>query len=83
MSGVDVLALMDRLSYALQDRAGIVVQVNAARAAVAELIEAAGKASATLSHAYHTQLVGGLAETAHSDYQKLDAALARVTGGAS
>jgi hypothetical protein len=51
--------------------------------AVAELIEAAKQASATLGHAYHTTLTGKLAEYAHADYQRLDAALARVQGGAA
>lgn len=55
---------------------------DAARAAVAELIEAAEEASATLGHAYHTTLTGQLAEYAHTAYQRLDSALARVQGGA-
>ncbi len=38
---VDVLAVLDRLSYALQDRAGIAAEVKATRDAVAELIAAA------------------------------------------
>lgn len=48
------------------------------RAALVELIEAAWQASATLGHAYHTVLDGQLAEYAHADYQRLDAALARI-----
>lgn len=40
-----------------------------------ELIEAAKNASAVLSHAYHTQIRGSLAEDAHSAYQRLDCAI--------
>jgi len=53
-----------------------------ARDAVAELIEAATNASATLCHAYHTTLTGQLADHAHEGYQRLDAALARIGGAA-
>lgn len=48
---------------------------NAQRAAIAELIAAATRASETLGHAYHTTLTGSLAEAAHNDYQRLDAAI--------
>lgn len=48
--------------------------------AVAELIESAKEASATLGHAYHTVLVGSLADDAHTAYQRLDAALENVGG---
>lgn len=48
--------------------------------AVAHLIEAAREASATLGHAYHTALTGQIAVFAHEDYQRLDAALARIGG---
>jgi len=51
-----------------------------ARDAVAELIEAAKRANETLGHAYHTVLSGEIAENAHEDYQRLDAALARIGG---
>jgi len=47
------------------------------------LIDAASSASATLGHAYHTVLTGNLADQAHADYQRLDAALARVGGAQS
>lgn len=48
---------------------------------IAELIEAARNASATLGHAYHTALTGELAEHAHRDYQRLEAALSNIEGG--
>lgn len=44
---------------------------------VEELLQAAWNASATLGHAYHTVLDGKLADAAHDDYQRLDAALTR------
>lgn len=47
---------------------------------VIELIEATKSGSATLGHAYHTILVGELANLAHADYQRMDAALARIGG---
>ena len=46
--------------------------------AVCDLAEAALRASATLSHAYHMRLEGQLAEHAHADYLALDSALSRL-----
>ena len=57
--------------------------VKEARAVVAELIEAAKSANATLCHAYHTALVGDLADNALADYRRLYAALAAIAGDAS
>lgn len=81
---VDVLAVMDRaagLHWDHEENADA-EDMEAARAAVAELIEAATNASATLCHAYHTTLTGQLADHAHEGYQRLDAALARIGGAA-
>lgn len=55
-----------------------VEQVRKVRAVFDELIESAKEASGTLGHAYHTVLDGELAEYAHTDYQRLDAALDAV-----
>ena len=75
---------IDRLRAHVADTDGAITvlgfQNAELRARVAELIEAARNASATLSHAYHTTLTGQLAENAHEDYQRLDAALARIGG---
>lgn len=91
---VDVLAVMDALveSTARVAAGGTVtadphtVEVaKRTRAAIAELIEAAREASATLGHVYHTTpLPPKLEQYAHDGYQRLDAALARVSsaGGA-
>lgn len=48
-------------------------------AEIIELITAARLASATLGHAYHTILTGKFAEHAHTDYQRLDDALAKFS----
>ncbi len=77
---VDVLAVMDRLICEVPMGCGHIKAIGEARAAVAELVEAARQASATLGHAYHTTLAGQLAEYAHTDYQRLDAALAKFGG---
>ena len=51
-----------------------------ARAAIAELIEAAREGSATLGHIYHTTpLHPELEQYAHDGYQRLDAAIAGVS----
>lgn len=50
------------------------------RAVVAALIKAAHNASAVLSHAYHTQISGPLADDAHDAYQALDTELGRAMG---
>jgi hypothetical protein len=65
-------AMRAALDAVLADRCGDSCAV------IAELIVAAKKASATLSHAYNTVLTGELAEFAHADYQRLDAALKAV-----
>lgn len=89
---VDVLAVMDALveSTARVAAGGTVtadphtVEVaKRIRAAIAELIEAAREGSATLGHIYHTTpLHPELEQYAHDGYQRLDAALANVSGGA-
>lgn len=83
---VDVLAVMDRarLFTDPQSDGGEAFrdEVSLARAAIAELIEAAREGSATLGHIYHTTpLHPELDQYAHDGYQRLDAALARVGGG--
>ncbi len=75
---VDVLAVL--ADYSAQH--GDPEDFEQARAAVAELIEAAREGSATLGHIYHTTpLHPELEQYAHDGYQRLDAALARVGGG--
>lgn len=90
---IDVLAVMDREIDAIRNTKAIadvglcgarkaayaehLSNMEEARAAVAELIEAARSASATLSHIYHTvPLRPDLEQHAHDGYQRLDAALA-------
>ena len=46
--------------------------------ALNDLIDAAVRASSTLSHAYNTVLTGELAENAHFDFMRLDAAIKAV-----
>lgn len=81
---VDVLAVMDALetvSGIPGDQLQKLADVRQARAAIAELIEAAREASGTLGHIYHTTpLHPELEQYAHDGYQRLDAALARVGG---
>jgi hypothetical protein len=78
----DVLAVMERSAETIRflaEKSGVchpATDLIDARDAVQKLIEAACKASATLGHAYHTELTGQLAEHAHDDYQRLDTALA-------
>lgn len=81
---VDVLAVLDdAFTFCAGQNSGPTEnEMRQARAAVAELIDAATKASATLGHAYHTVLSGEIAEHAREDYQRLDAALARIGGAA-
>lgn len=81
---VDVLATLDDAAMRVEAIHGptAVYALREARAAVAELLEAARQASATLGHAYHTTLTGQLSEYAHTDYQRLDAALAKFGGAA-
>lgn len=83
MDKVDVLAVMDSLAIIEAtirgSGAAVVTEIREARAAVAELIEAAREASGTLGHIYHTTpLRHDLEQHAHDGYQRLDAALARV-----
>lgn len=80
---IDVLVAMDQAANAIEKQWAIYEGAGSllkARAAVAELIEAAKEASATLGHAYHTVLVGSLSEDAHTAYQRLDAALENAGG---
>lgn len=80
-----VLAAMEeaaRKLYVEKDTGAACNALLDAKAKVAELIEAAGNASAILGHAYHTQITGELANDAHDAYQRLDAALAAVEGKA-
>lgn len=88
---IDVLTELDELITSAEDQQDYctetgpnkamraVVALREIRAAVAGLIGAAYEASGTLSHAYHTSLNGQLAEHAHTDYQRLDAALEAAT----
>jgi len=79
---VDVLAVMDEAARHADGGSAPLNgdAIRQARAAVAEMIEAAKRANETLGHAYHTVLSGEIAENAHEDYQRLDAALARIGG---
>lgn len=82
---VDVLAVMDSCTDELEKQPGCyytdAAKLQEARAAIAELIEAAREASGTLGHVYHTTpLRHDLEQYAHDGYQRLDAALARVGG---
>lgn len=81
---VDVLAVLDdAFTFCAGQNSGPTEnEMRQARTAVAELIEAATNASATLCHAYHTTLTGQLADHAHEGYQRLDAVLARIGGAA-
>ena len=79
---VDVLAVYDRLLREVPMGAGHMQNIVAARAAIAELIEAAREASGTLGHVYHTTpLSADLEQHAHDGSQRLDAAIDRVGGG--
>lgn len=82
---VDVLAVLRRHAIAERERLGTTDNdTQAALAAVDELIRAACEASGTLGHIYHTTpLPYELEQHAHAGYQRLDAALARVQGGAA
>lgn len=82
---VDVLATLEGAGNFLIAKGATpadVVALHEARAAIAELIEAAREASGTLGHVYHTTpLSADLEQHAHDGYQRLDAAIDRVGGG--
>jgi hypothetical protein len=77
---IDLLAVCREFAVA-NSRGGDVFRLDVVSAAVAELIEAATMASATLGHIYHTvPLSKTVGQEAHADYQRLNAALARIGG---
>lgn len=76
---VDVMGvLVGAINNVLRPNGGAYVdEMEAARAAIAELLEAAREASATLGHIYHTTPLPPVLERhAHDGYQRLDAAIA-------
>lgn len=83
MSAVDVLAVMDAASNVLRmdPTADPQLQLEQARAAVAELIEAAWRADSKLLHLTEHQLRGEICAETREDWRALHAALAGVGGG--
>ena len=79
---VDVLAVIRFAINQMPTHSGEIDASPSVIELVEGLVIASKRASATLSHAYHTQLVGPLADYAHTDYQALDAALAKFGGAA-
>ena len=81
---IDVLAVMDVAATAIENSGGNVAYLRQARAAIAELIEAASAAEFHLSREHRSPMTVDAADyltEVESDRNKLRAALANVGGG--